>query len=557
MNHTNKEKQTFNNPILPGFYPDPSICRAGEDYYLVTSSFVYFPGVPVFHSKDLVNWEQIGHVLDRPSQLDLDDAGISGGIFAPTIRYHKGTFYMITTNITNGGNFIVTAEDPAGPWSDPFWLKDAPGIDPSLFFDEDDRAYYTGTRQPEDGKYMGDHEIWCQELDLKSMSLVGERHAIWKGALKNAFFPEGPHLYKVDGYYYLMIAEGGTDYYHAVTIARSKEIFGPYEGNPGNPILTHRHLGRNYPISNPGHGDLVETQNGEWWMVALASRPYGGYYRNLGRETFLMPVEWEEGWPIVSPGTGRVENIYEVPELPVFSVDKLEDRDDFDKQMLGFIWNGIRTPREEFYSLTEKPGFLRIKLRTQQLLDVLKMPTFSIKYEKKKHPIVDHPSFIGRRQQYMNFTACAKMEFNPQQDYEAAGLALVQNNNFQYRFEYSIDRGQRLLRLIKCISRTDMNFAERTFHSENIETKLAEVPINSETIYLKIMAQGQDYNFYYGESLEEMKLLMGNVDGRILSPDVAGGFVGTYIGMFASSNVNYSDNTVDFDWFEYKENVVC
>jgi xylan 1,4-beta-xylosidase len=545
----------FINPILPGFYPDPSICRVHEDYYMVNSSFAYFPGVPIFHSRDLVNWVQIGHVLGRPTQLDLDDAGISGGIFAPTIRYHKGIFYMITTNISNGGNFIVTAENPAGPWSEPYWLKDAPGIDPSLFFDEDGKAYYTGTRAAEEGKYFGDHEIWCQELDLKTMTLIGERHGLWRGALKNAHCPEGPHLYKINGYYYLMIAEGGTEHYHAVTIARSKNIFGPYEGNPGNPILTHRHLGKKYPISNPGHADLVETQNGQWWMVALASRPYGGYFKNLGRETFLMPVEWEEGWPIVSPGTGRVERSYEVPKLPVFSANKAEACDDFDKETLELIWNGIRTPREEFYSLTERPGFLRLKVRPQGLVDKLKMPSFSVNYVDKKDFIIDCPSFLGRRQQHMNFTACTKLEFNPQKNYETAGLALIQNNNFQYRFEYSIVEGQKVVRLMKCISNTDMNFAMRTFSSENIETKLVEVPFSSEVIYLKVIADGQDYSFYYGDSLDEMKLFIGNVDGRILSPDMAGGFVGTYIGMFASSNGNHSNNYADFDWFEYEEKI--
>ncbi|MCM8710041.1 glycoside hydrolase family 43 protein [Clostridium sp. SYSU_GA19001] len=556
MSLINKEKQTFSNPILPGFYPDPSICRVNEDYYMVTSSFAYFPGVPIFHSKDLVNWEQIGHVLDRQSQLDLDGAGISGGIFAPTIRYYKRTFYLITTNITNGGNFIVTSENPAGPWSEPYWLKNAPGIDPSLFFDEDGRVYYTGTRPAEDAKYFGDHEIWCQELDLKTMTLIGERHGLWRGALKNAHCPEGPHLYKINGYYYLLIAEGGTEHYHAVTIARSKNVFGPYEGNPGNPILTHRHLGKKHPISNPGHGDLVETQNGEWWMVALASRPYGGYFKNLGRETFLIPVEWEDGWPIVSPGTGKVESSYKVPDLPVFSVKKAEIRDDFDKEILSYIWNGIRTPREEFYSLTERPGFLRLKLRPQTLVDTLKMPSFDFQYVEKENFIIDCPSFIGRRQQHMNFIACVKMEFNPQKDYETAGLVLIQNNNFQYRFEYSIVDGQKVIRLIKCISKTDINFALKTFNSENIERKLAQAAFDSEVIYLKVSADGQDYNFYYGDSLENMKLLIGNVDGRILSPDMAGGFVGTYIGMFASSNGKFSSNYADFDWFEYKGGIV-
>ncbi|MEH7492005.1 glycoside hydrolase family 43 protein [Neobacillus niacini] len=549
----NIEKQTFQNPILPGFYPDPSICRAGDDYYLITSSFGFFPGVPIFHSKDLVNWEQIGHVLDRPSQLNLDGGGISGGIYAPTIRYHNGTFYMVTTNITNGGNFIVTADNPAGPWSDPYWIENAPGIDPSLFFDEDGKVYFTAAWMAKDAHKFSDMEIWGQELDLTEMKLVGERHSLWRGALKNAHSPEGPHLYKVNGYYYLLIAEGGTQHFHAVTIARSKNVFGPYEGYEGNPILTHRHLGKKYPISNPGHADLVETQNGEWWMVALASRPYGGYYKNLGRETFLIPVEWEDEWPVVSPGTGRVESTYDVPNLPFFSVAKNEVRDDFEDEKLGFVWNGIRTPREDFYSLTERSGYLRLKLRPQKMVDVLKPPSMSMNPEENREDVIDHPSFIGRRQQHMNFTATVKMDFNPHNDDETAGLALVQNNNFQYRFECSMVDGQKVVRLIKCTSKTEMDYLKGTFSYENCETKLAEAPCNSDSLYLKITASGQDYSFFYGESLEKSQLLADNVDGRILNPDSAGGFVGTYIGMFASSNGNQSENAADFDWFDYEE----
>ena len=191
------DKRSFENPILPGFYPDPSICRVGEDYYLVTSSFAYFPGIPLFHSRDLVHWKQIGHVLDRPSQLDLDAVEHSEGIFAPTIRFHDGKFYVITTNVTRGGNFIVTADRPEGSWSEPYWLTDAPGIDPSLFFDDDGRCWCVATWEvPEGPAYYGDNEIWMRELDLDTMTLKGERYGLWRGALKHAIWPEAPHIYK-------------------------------------------------------------------------------------------------------------------------------------------------------------------------------------------------------------------------------------------------------------------------------------------------------------------------------------------------------------------------
>lgn len=226
--------------------------------------------MPVFHSRDLAHWEQIGHVLDRPTQLPLGADWISGGIFAPTIRYHEGLFYMITTNVDHGGNFIVTAQDPAGPWSEPHWIEGAEGIDPSLFWDEDGTAYYTGTSSGED---MRHNKIWISRIDLTDFRLVGEKKKIWGGSQVLAWCPEAPHLYKKDGWYYLMIAEGGTEHFHAVTIARSREVMGDYEGYDGNPIMTHRHLGMGAPIANTGHADIVELKDGSWYMVMLASRP--------------------------------------------------------------------------------------------------------------------------------------------------------------------------------------------------------------------------------------------------------------------------------------------
>lgn len=265
-------KTLCNNPILSGFYPDPTMCRVNDDYYLCASTFCYYPGVPIFHSTDLVNWKQIGNVLDRPSQVPLKNPDIAGtGIYAPTLRYHDGTFYMITTNVGEAlGNFIVTAKDPAGPWSEPYPLE-SEGIDPSLFFDDDGKCYYCGTKPRREGaRYFGDNEIYIQELDLNTMKLTGESYPAWHGALRGVEWPEGPHIYKINGWYYLLISEAGTGHMHSVTIARSKSLFEPFEGYPGNPILTHRHLGINYPIVNVGHPDIVQTQNGECgWYVLL------------------------------------------------------------------------------------------------------------------------------------------------------------------------------------------------------------------------------------------------------------------------------------------------
>ncbi len=515
--------RTFRNPILSGCYPDPSICRVGEDYYLVTSSFEYFPGLPIFHSRDLVHWNQIGHVLDRPSQLDLDEIRPSGGLYAPTIRHHNGTFYVINTLVDGkrrSGNFLVTATQPQGPWSEPQWLEDADGFDPSLFFDDDGRVWFTANRLNEKGFYTGHTEIYLREIDIRNMKFVGDEIVLWDGAVKGAVWAEAAHIYKANGYYYLLVAEGGTAHHHAVTIARSKNITGPYETNRGNPILTHRHLGIDYPIVGTGHADLVETQNGEMWLVLLAMRPYGGYFYNLGRETFLVPARWEDDWLIVSPGTGRVEFEYPAPNLPEYIFEAQPRRDDFDDPTLAYYWNFLRTPREDFYSLTERPGFLRLRLRPQKLSEQT------------------NPSFVGRRQQHIDFTAQTEFEFAPQSNNESAGLALLQNKDFYYLFVITRDT-ETVVRLIK--------------RAHGNDETLVTQPVSSSRHALKVSAHGQNYNFYFSKN-NQWHPLAENIDGRILSTPVAGGFVGAYIGIYASSNGQPSTNHVDFDWFEYHGN---
>ncbi|MFC4402705.1 glycoside hydrolase family 43 protein [Gracilibacillus xinjiangensis] len=517
--------KTYKNPIIPGFYPDPSICRVGEDYYLVTSSFEYFPGVPIFHSKDLVNWKQIGHVLDRPEQLNLDQTPNSRGIYAPTIRYNDGIFYMITTFVVSQTgarrNFYVTATDPAGPWSDPNWLEDAPGIDPSLLFDDDGKVYYTGNRKPPQGpKYKKHNEIWLQELDLEKRQLVGPKYSLWDGALKNAHAQEAPHLYKINGWYYLIIAEGGTGHTHAVTIARSKNVTGPYEMTETNPILTHRHLGNNHPIVNVGHADIVETPDGDWWMVCLASRPYGGYYRNLGRETFLVPFIWEDGWPIVNPGKGFIEEEMAFPKLKEHKWPALPAHDPFESEVLEDRWNFLRTPRGDFWSLTERPGYLRLKAKKETMTEE------------------ENPAFVGRRQQHIDFMAQTVMEFVPKEENETAGLVLLQNHDYQIRMEVILEDNLSYIQLIRREAGKDELVAKQ---------KMA-----TEKVYLKVEAEGQSYHFYYAETAFDWITLAVNVDGTILSTDKAGGFIGAYMGMYCSANGKESNNYADFDWFEYQ-----
>ncbi len=507
----------FSNPVLPGSHPDPSVCRVGPDYYLVTSTFEYFPGLPIHHSRDLVHWRLLGHVLDRPSQLPLQGVPASGGLYAPTIRHHDGVFHVVCT-LVNGtresGNFIVTATDPAGPWSEPKWLPEADGFDPSLFFDDDGRAWWTATRLV---RPPGETEIWLREFDPVRLELVGDEHVVWRGALRDAVWPEAPHLYKVDGRYVLLTAEGGTDFEHSVVVATADSVTGPYRGSLLNPVLTHRHLGRDHPIAAVGHADLVCTQNGQWYAVLLATRPYGGYYYNLGRETFLVPVEWEEGGPVFSPGTGRVESRYDVPDLPPHPWPVRGQTDDFDEPELDPAWMFLRTPQERFWSLTERPGHLRLRVRPESVTE----------------PVT--PSLVLRRQQHQNFHASCVLEFEPAGPAEVAGLVLLQNDEHHVRVLLGADREVTLVRRVA-----------------GKDEVLARASVGQGVVRLCVEAVGQDVQALVASGTEDWRLLGDPFDGRVLSTPVAGGFTGVHIGLYAGGEGERSESWADFDSFTYR-----
>lgn len=502
---------TYKNPVIKGFHPDPSICQVGEDFYLVTSSFEYFPGVPIFHSKDLVNWRQLGHCLTRSSQLPLQNAKSSSGVFAPTIRYANGRFYVITTNMAVRKNFIVWAEQPEGPWSEPIWL-DWPGIDPSLLFDEDGKAYITGTQDLFNSEPVG---IYQAEIDVESGKVLTERRLIWGGT--GGAFPEGPHLYKMNDAYYLIAAEGGTEYGHMVTVARSKDPYGPFENHPNNPILTHRSSAS--PIQATGHADFIQYVDGTWWAVFLGIRPapiFGSKHHHLGRETFLAPVDWtEEGWPVIG---ANVEFEMDGRTLPIKEEPDWKSRDDFNEVQLDASWNFLRNPYEGSWSLNEKPGSLTLYSSSVSLSDM------------------DSPSLVARRQQHFDCRVSTLLAFSPASEGEEAGITVYMNE----RFHYEIALGIR--------NRIKKVFVKRRIGT--LWTVEAEHEYKDEQIILTVKADAENYTFSYQQPNSE-PVVLGAGECFLLSSETAGGHTGVYFGLYASANGHKTNTPAYFDWFEY------
>ncbi len=545
------------NPILPGFYPDPSIVRVQEDYYIVNSSFSYYPGVPIFHSKNLMKWEQIGHVLDRPSQLQVTYEMMSAGIFAPTIRYNDGIYYVITTNMSLGcKNFVVTTKDPKGPWSDPYFIDGAEGIDPSLFFDDDGRCYYTGTTRFSDE--FGEHQrIWCSEFDVDKKALIGERKLLWSGALVDAVAPEGPHIYKRNGYYYLLIAEGGTEFHHAVTISRSESVMGPYTGCPNNPILTHRHLGKKYPISNVGHGDLVETSDGDWFMVVLGSRLSNQKSRILGRETFIVDINWEDDWPVVARGRGRVEPYIKIKatEVTKNQEESYIFHDDFLIEKLDDTWNVLGTPYREFWTLNDsrlKLDYNKVNIVPWHLDGVADNPFERLNLFEQS---VESLAFIGRRLQHLCWTVKAKIVLD-MKEYQNGGLVILQNDANQIRLNIALDPKSKDYYLT-CVRTQTLN---RNGHHYFMEEELGKMVIvakeYSQSLYIQASCIHTSMSFYAseheGDLVNKDSCMTDSINCSHLGSEVAGGFVGSYVGLYAFDMEQVHNGKLSIDWFEYK-----
>lgn len=492
---------TFRNPVIPGMHPDPSICRVGEDYFLACSSFEYFPGVPIFRSRDLVHWEQIGNALDRPSQLPLPpQMPSSGGVYAPTLRHHDGRFWLIVTNVApDAGTMVFTATDAAGPWSEPVRLSDVAGIDPDLAWDENGDCWCTTA---------GIHQV---RVDPHTGRTLGPPRRTWSGA-PGAQAPEAPHLYRIGGLWYLLIAEGGTERGHAVSIARGPAPDGPFEPCPANPILTHR--GTHRPIQNTGHADLVQAPDGSWWMVLLGVRPGGGTpgWHVLGRETYLAPVTWVDGWPVV----GDVSPVMPAPPWPPRPVPAPPVRDDFDDARLDPRWVSVRSRPAGCWSMATRPGWLTLHARGASL---------------------DEPdvTFVGRRQQHLSCRVRALVD--PAEG--VGGLAV----RLDERHHYDIEVGDGRVRVVARLGSVRPTVATRPVAPGPVQLRVdvvASAPGSwhpcEEPDVLRLGIEHPDGTF---DPLAEL-------DGRYLSTEVAGGFTGRVIGVYVASG------TVHVDWFDYE-----
>lgn len=487
----------YNNPIIKGFYPDPSVCKVEDTYYLVCSSFQYFPGVPLFESKDLINWKQIGHCLTRKSQVQLEKVNSSGGVFAPTIRYNNGRFYMTTTNNTTNQNFYVYTDDIYGEWSEPIFV-DQGGIDPSLYFEEE-KTYFMSTKADDDGV----NGIYQCEIDIETGRRLTESEVIWQGS--GGRYLESPHLYKINGYYYLMVAEGGTEYGHMITYARSKSPYGVFEAYPHNPVLTNRNLG-GYEIQGIGHGDLIEDNNGNWWLLHLGFRQIDKWamYHHLGREVFMTEVTFQEdGWFRAGHKGTTLKNIdTDLISDEVVQMDKKSYT--FENTEWDIDWCYLRHPHTENY-IFEK--------------DMLKLKGTKVTLDE-----ADSPTFIGIRQKDFNAVISCDVSITEGE----AGITLYMDE--EHHYDLAIRNSDRGYEVIERLNIGDIKSIEKT------------AALKSNKASLVIHANNNFYSFYLKS--EEEEILLGTAKTRYLSTEVASGFTGVIIGLYS-----YGENVSDYARF--------
>ncbi|MDE5892424.1 MAG: glycoside hydrolase family 43 protein [Acetatifactor sp.] len=488
----------YTNPIIPGFYPDPSICKADGRYYMVCSSFQYFPGVPLFESEDLINWKQIGHVLTRESQLPLEGAGHDGGIYAPTIRYHERRFYMVTTNVSSLGNFYVWTDDIHGEWSEPIQVQQG-GIDPSLYF-EDGKTYFMSNGDDD----RGISGVTQCEIDIETGAKLSPSVCIWQGA--GGRYLESPHLYKIRGQYYLMAAEGGTEYGHMVVYGKGPTVNGPFTNYPGNPVLTNRNLG-GYVIQGCGHADLIEDEKGNFWMVHLAFRQIHRWmtFHITGREVCLVPVTFgEDGWFTAGVG-GITPTEIETDRIPASVEQHLKMTDTFADTHVGVDWCFLRRPHMENYSFAN---------------DGYKLYPTNLTLEEKQ----DSPTFVAIRQRQMQGHIRCKVHVPAGE----AGISLYMNHEHHYdlavrRMTAAGGAGE----VYRIMTRSMIG---------GVSHVVAETVVTADTeITLLIELAPTEYGFCALLTREgaETRCPLGRLQTRYLSSEVACGFTGVMAALYA------------------------
>ncbi|MCR5202828.1 MAG: glycoside hydrolase family 43 protein [Lachnospiraceae bacterium] len=493
------------NPVVKGFYPDPSICYAEGKFYMVCSSMQFFPGVPLFESEDLVHFKQIGNVLSSLSQVDLHNIPSSGGVFAPTIRYNNGRFYMVTTNDSLHKNFYVYTDDIYGEWSEPIFV-DQGGIDPSLFF-EDGKTYFMSNGDDTDGRGC----IFQSEIDIETGERLTEPRPLWNG--NGGRYLESPHMYKFGRYYYLMAAEGGTEFGHMITYARSANIYGPFTPYKGNPILTNRDFGGHQThIMGIGHGDLVTNSEGETFMVCLGFRIEDDWvpYHHLGREVFLIPVKWDGEWFTA----GVSGNVYEEMDIPVDSMVKPGTPDtDYsismpfnkdDRLRLSYV----RDYKAENYDITD---------------DSITLTTTEIPLTKQ-----DSPTFVGVRQSEFD----TELSVNVTKTLGEAGLTIYMDDNEHYDIArvYVPEKDMH-----EIIVRYQVGDATAISYREKLHTE--------DVVKLIITSTSTEYEFAYSINGQIRKLC--KAQSKYLSTEVAGGFTGVFGGVYATSKVMFGYEDYD------------
>jgi xylan 1,4-beta-xylosidase len=494
----------YSNPIVRGLAPDPSVCRVGDNFYLATSTMGLFPGVPIMQSRDLIHWKLIGHALTRPSQFCIDKNGGSPMMFAPTLRYHSGKFFMITTDVAGGGNFFVTATDPAGPWSDPIFV-DKPVFDPSLFFDADGKTYYTRR-----GDFK-DRDIVQAEIDPSTGKLLTPLRSLGKGMVSDD--AEAPHLFKHEDWYYLTCAEGGSRALHMQTIGRSKSPWGPFEHCPANPIIS-QHNGWGHPIHALGHADFFDDNNGNWWAVCLGTR-HAGYdvASPIGRETFLFPVAWKDGWPTVDQTLTRNFAVPAAPLPPAHPWPALLARDDFEKPVLDLEWTLPHYPRRKTFSLTDRPGFLRLLAQPGGLAN-------------------PDAAFVGRRQTEITARFTAAMDDHPTTTDQEAGVSVFQTGEFHYDLFRTIRTGQSVIVLRKTVG--------------DITAESAPIPVDQGPLLLRVTAEPLKYGFAFSTDNGTSWHEAGTGRVQLIGTEVAAVWSGVLLGTYASGS-----GSADVDWCEY------